>query len=70
MAQQTAVDYLVNELRLNLTIYKHTKNVIEQAKAMEKEEHRQTYNQGLMSNFQNFDDYYNETYNNPISSQK
>jgi hypothetical protein len=35
----------------------------EQAKAMHKEEHRKTFNQGLMSNFQNFDDYYNETFN-------
>jgi hypothetical protein len=39
------------------------KDVLEQAKAMHKEEHRKTFNQGLMSNFQNFDDYYNETFN-------
>lgn len=35
-----------------------------QAKAMHKEEMRVTYNQGLMSNFQNFEDFYNETFNN------
>jgi len=34
-----------------------------QAKEMEKEQHRKTYNQSLMSNFQSFDDYYTETYN-------
>ena len=34
----------------------------EQAKAMHKEEHHNTYNQGLMSNFQNFEQCYNETY--------
>lgn len=31
-------------------------------KAKHEEEHRNTYNQGLMSNFQNFDDYYKETF--------
>lgn len=81
MAQQTAVDYLVNELRLNLTIYKHTKNVIEQAKQMEKEQivnfcfeclrgdniHTIKNNKEL---FEYIEQYYNETYNNPISSQK
>lgn len=36
--------------------------LLEKYKAMHKEEHKKTYNQGLMSNFQNFDDYYNETF--------
>ena len=38
--------------------------LVEQAKAMHKEEQRNTFNQGLMSNFQNFEEYYNETFNN------
>jgi hypothetical protein len=38
-------------------------NFCEQAKAMEKEQHRKTYHQGLNSNFQDFEHYYNETYN-------
>ena len=29
---------------------------------MEKEQHRKTYHQGLNSNFQDFEQYYNETY--------
>ena len=37
--------------------------ILLQAKAMHKEEHRKTFNQGLMSNFQNFEDYYHETFN-------
>ena len=36
--------------------------LFEQAKQMEKEQHEITYNQGLMSNFQTFNDYYNNTY--------
>jgi hypothetical protein len=35
----------------------------EQAKELEKEQHRKTYHQGLNSNFQDFEHYYNETYN-------
>lgn len=66
MAQQTAVDYLVNELRLNLTIYKHTKNVIEQAKAMEKEQIMKAVYDGMGTNFDpnmgRAEQYYNETY--------
>jgi hypothetical protein len=59
--QQTAVDYLVEQLfpkALSAEQYYH----IQQAKEMEREKHKQTYHQGLMSNFQNFDEYYNETY--------
>ena len=35
----------------------------EQAKELEKQQHRKTYHQGLNSNFQDFEQYYNETYN-------
>lgn len=66
MAQQTAVDYLVNELRLNLTIYKHTKNVINKAKAMEKEQIMKAVYDGMGTNFDpnmgRAEQYYNETY--------
>jgi hypothetical protein len=34
----------------------------EQAKEMEKQQHKQTYYQGLNSNFQDFEQYYNETF--------
>lgn len=36
--------------------------ILEQAQEMHKEEHRKTYNQGLMSNFQDFYGYYIETF--------
>ena len=39
-----------------------TQEILDQAKAMEREQMRVTYNQGLMSNFQNFEEYYNSTY--------
>jgi hypothetical protein len=35
----------------------------EQAKELEKQQHQETYHQGLNSNFQDFEQYYNETYN-------
>lgn len=66
MAQQTAVEFLVNELRLNLTIYKHTKNVIDQAKAIEKEQMHKcaSFWRGKQNEIEKpmFDLYYNETY--------
>jgi hypothetical protein len=37
--------------------------LVDEAKEMEKEQHRKTYHQGLNSNFQYFDQYYNETFN-------
>jgi hypothetical protein len=37
--------------------------LVDEAKEMEKEQHRKTYHQGLNSNFQYFEQYYNETFN-------
>lgn len=37
-------------------------SIIEQAKAMHKEEHRKTYYQGVRSNFHDFYGYYIETF--------
>ena len=65
--QLTEVDYgCINNtfLQMNNTLSTHImKEIFEKAKAMHKEEHRNTFNQGLMSNFQNFEEYYNETFN-------
>lgn len=71
--QKSSVEWAINELNTIHALYHFGeigvetfnqvyKEIIEQAKAMHKEEHRKTFNQGLMSNFQNFEDYYNETY--------
>ena len=38
------------------------KAMIDHALAMHREEHQKTYNQGLMSNFQDFNEYYNQTF--------
>lgn len=40
------------------------KEVKSQAKAMHNQEHLKTYNQLMMSNFQTFEHYYNETFKN------
>ncbi len=37
--------------------------LVDEAKEMEREQHRKTYHQGLNSNFQYFEQYYNETFN-------
>jgi hypothetical protein len=62
--QQTAVEKLylkfatcsLEEMVGNINVW------FDQAKEMEKEQHRKTYHQGLNSNFQDFEQYYNETY--------
>jgi len=37
--------------------------LLDESKEMEREQHRKTYHQGLNSNFQYFEQYYNETFN-------
>jgi hypothetical protein len=78
MAQQTAVEWLAERLiRMIPTIspmYKYDiKEYVEQAKAMEKEQHGNTWNEAIDAHEKrghviarslvDFDDYYNETYN-------
>lgn len=59
--QQTAVEWLVEQLRMQTPLY--TKNeMIEIAKQMEKEQMEKAYKQPLFSDCQTFDQYYNETY--------
>ena len=70
--KQTAVIHIRNWVRTNGEISEdgqsityscnELEKVIEQAKEMEKEQHRKTYHQGLNSNFQDFEQYYNENY--------
>ena len=66
--KQSSVDWIIGEIiKHQMTFYGTSSiplRIIEQAKAMHNEEHRKTYNQGLMSNFQNFEEYYNETFTN------
>ena len=58
------IDILGDEICNKLTIEQTNRIHFlgNQAKAMHKEEHRKTYNQLMMSNFQTFEDYYNETF--------
>ena len=60
--KQTAVDKIVALLNKKGFAPVLTEEEIKFFKEMEKEQHKKTYNQSLMSNFQTFDDYYNETY--------
>jgi hypothetical protein len=72
--KQTAVEFLADKYNYIIwlrnrdeisagTADEWRKKFLEQAKEMEKEQHRKTYHQGLNSNFQDFEQYYNETYN-------
>jgi nucleosome binding factor SPN SPT16 subunit len=65
--QQTAVDLMfqkaISVLPMgSIDARRRLKETYEQAKEIEKEQHRKTYHQGLNSNFQDFEQYYNETY--------
>jgi hypothetical protein len=72
MIQQTAVEYLIQEIKNDVFIHsKSTKEwnkIFEQAKAMEKEQMEKCYNHGSLSlldmgHGDSFEDYYNENYN-------
>jgi hypothetical protein len=69
MAQQTAVEWLVEQLipKAMVTYDTTTYNAIQQAKAMEKEQITFAYNDGANNmvdgNYKGMDHYYNETYN-------
>ena len=58
--KQTAVEWLQVQLNEN---GKLSAVDFYQAKEMENQQHKQTYYQGLNSNFQDFEQYYNETFN-------
>ena len=61
--KQSSIEWIVENLTMVYPRIEEMRLLVDKAKAMHKEEHRKTFNQGLMSNFQNFDDYYNETFN-------
>jgi hypothetical protein len=58
--KQTAVEWLLEQWPILES--QLPSSIIDEALQMEKEQHEITYNQGLMSNFQTFNDYYNDTY--------
>jgi hypothetical protein len=69
MKKQTAVEWLINELKLNDTIEKENliiaRQIIEQAKAMEKEqtiEFAQKWEDSPLERYDCKEDLYNETY--------
>ena len=68
MKKQTAIKWLINELKLNDTIEKENliiaRQIIEQAEAMEKEQIVDAYNAARNDHQQMYyaEEYYNETY--------
>ena len=65
MAQQTAVEWLVEQINgksLNKVTIDIPKELIEQAKAMEKEQILDAFKNGWSWNYHDPEQYYNETY--------
>jgi len=62
MAQQTAVEWVF--MTLALTPMTEWYNVLEQAKAMEKEQIEDAFDSGLAYDYDESETYYNETYKN------
>jgi hypothetical protein len=68
MAQQTALEWLIEQCPRIETIVSY--NILEQAKAMEKEQIEKAFNEGMSNSVDYFgsgveesEKYYNETYN-------
>ena len=64
---QTAVEWLYLQMKKYCDDSNVPNDLLQQAKEMEKEDHKKTYYQGLNSNFQDFEQYYNETYGKNIN---
>ena len=69
MSKQTAVEWLVEEMILRLSIrIENTfdgNDLLKKAKEMEKEQHEMTFNEALDEHSNRwFEQYYNETYKN------
>jgi hypothetical protein len=65
--KQTAIEWLIEQLNKKGFAPVVTDEEIEQAKAMEKEQHSDTWKDGMRSDngyFGDFEQYYNETFNN------
>lgn len=73
--QSSSVDWLIREIQRRVAIIQSEPQTmarelminnlavdLEQAKAKHYEECKESYYESLLSNFQNFDDYYNETF--------
>jgi hypothetical protein len=60
MAQQTAVEWLAEK---TAELGYVSSNILEQAKAMEKEQIENAYVEGLEGLYMGAEEYYNETYN-------
>ena len=57
-----SVEWLVEHLNLDETSPNYNNLTIKKAKEMHRKEMENSYNQGLQSNFQDFEQYYNETF--------
>lgn len=73
MSKQTAVDKFhdgIIDLLCNTSVNSNTVAMLWiECKAIEREQHFETYNQGLNSNFQKFEEYYEQTYGKEASHE-
>jgi hypothetical protein len=62
MSKQTAIEWLEQEFIALQNYGVNELGLFAKAKEMEKQQHEKTYNQVLMSNYQTFEQFYNETF--------
>ena len=62
MSKQSSVEWLQIKLKQLANLNMGFDTLFEQAKAMHKKECKESYYESLLSNFQTFEHYYNETY--------
>jgi hypothetical protein len=64
MKNQTAVEWLQEAIskKLSSEISPYFLDLFDQAKEMEKEQHKDTWDDGVYGDFRTFDDYYNQTF--------
>lgn len=60
--KQSSVEWLMNELTSTWYDKNSVKDIFEQAKAMHKEELKESYFKSVTYSFETFEHYYNETY--------
>jgi hypothetical protein len=67
MSKQTAVEWLVADLNqkidfISMDKWDMIRDIVQQAKAMEREQHKRTYHAKLNTHYFDFEHYYNEIY--------
>jgi hypothetical protein len=69
MAQQTAVEQLINYMKENFHLTDESLKKFEEAKEIEKQQHSETWHDSRENTCIPFEDYYNETYTTRLQNE-